>query len=235
VTRGDRAWLAADLLVAAALVGFLGYCVFNNGDLQLNDKAMQVREATYPLGLLFAPVGYLVARRRRRRRGVPLTGGFDEVVGGTLGPLRYPHLVAMLLTLPLVIDLAGNVFDWYDSIEHFDDWVHFGNPILIMVAGVVVLGSTRAPRWSVAVMSFALGCSLSMFWELIEGGVLERIAGVRLGLTQADTVSDMANGLAGAIIGTAIGMLVLQLAARRAAGRVPSPGSDDDTPLSSLR
>jgi hypothetical protein len=234
VSRGGRVLLVGDVVAAVALVALLVYCVLDNDAPQLHDKAMQVREFTYPIGILLAPLGYAIARRGRRRRGVSLLGGVDARSGRELPRLAYPHLVGILLTVPLVVDLVGNVRNYYDSVEHFDDWVHFANPVLIMVGGVLVLGNLGVPRWTVAVMSFSIGCTLSMFWELIEGGVLERIAGVRLGLTEADTVSDMANGVVGALLGTVLGLALLHGYARRAPDFAPDADVDEPEPVTPL-
>ena len=189
------------MLVAAAIVGLIIYSVAYGDAPQLRTKAMTVRAVLYPLSLLIVPIGMWVKRSRERRR--------------TTARMPWPHLLAVLVTLPFAIDLAGNALDFYDSIEHFDDWVHLGNPVLFVAAVSLVFAATGVPRWTVAVMAFGIGSTFHILWEMTEGQLLEKIANVDLHISLADTLSDLAWGLVGSGMGVAIALGALAIGDRK--------------------
>jgi hypothetical protein len=150
---------------------------------QFDGKAMAARLLLFPLAAAVVPAGWWIVRRRRQAN------------------VAFPWAAATLLTLPFVIDLAGNALDLYDSIERFDDAIHALNPILGVAGVSLLLDRTSAPRWSVWVMAFGLGCFAHICFEIIEYLLLEGIGAVQLDLSLRDTLSDLAAGLIGAAIG----------------------------------
>lgn len=151
---------------------------------QFDGKAMVARLILFPLAAAVVPVGWWIVRRRR-----------------PAARIAFPWAAATLLTLPFVIDLAGNALDLYDSIERFDDVIHALNPVLGVAGAALLLDHTSAPRWSVWVMAFGLGCFAHICFEIIEYLLLEGIGAVQLDLSLRDTLSDLAAGLVGAAIG----------------------------------
>ena len=58
----------------------------------------------------------------------------------------YPHAVDILLTLPFLIDTAGNAVDFYDTIEWWDDANHLVNWALISGAVGTLAWRNRTGR-----------------------------------------------------------------------------------------
>lgn len=152
---------------------------------QFQGKAMAARLLLFPIALLVIPASWLVLRRAR----------------GTA--IDFPWAAATLLALPFVIDLAGNASGLYVDLTHFDDLVHALNPVLGVAGIALLLDRTAAPRWSVWIMSFGLGCAAHIAFELFEYWLLVAWGEVELGLTLADTLSDLGWGMLGAAIGAA--------------------------------
>jgi hypothetical protein len=187
----DRVWLGplALALTLGALVGLLVWSA-THGDLpQFQGKAMAGRLACFPLAAAVVPAGWWLARRRLRR------------------PVPFPYAAAVLMTLPFVIDLAGNATRLYVELEDFDDAVHAVNPVLFVAALALLLDRTRVPRWATWTMAFGIGCAGHIVWEIIEYLLLEGVGAVELDLSLRDTLSDQAWGLLGAVVGASLPLL----------------------------
>jgi hypothetical protein len=74
---------------------------------QFEGKAMTGRALTYPIAAFVVPLAWWLYGRKRSD--------------------RYPYPLDILLTLPFLIDVAGNALDLYDSIDWWDDANHFVN------------------------------------------------------------------------------------------------------------
>ena len=189
--RTDRVWLGplALALTLGALVALLVWSA-THGDLpQFQGKAMAGRLACFPLAAAVVPAGWWFARRRLRR------------------PVPFPYAAAVLMTLPFVIDLAGNATRLYVELEDFDDAVHAVNPVLFVAALALLLDRTRVPRWATWTMAFGIGCAGHIVWEIIEYLLLEGIGAVELDLSLRDTLTDQAWGLLGAVVGASLPLL----------------------------
>jgi hypothetical protein len=191
-----------DVVLAAGVLALIAYSVSAADAPQFATKAMTTRAICYPFSLVLVPIGVWISSRGGRRRSEGRSS------------LPYPHVLGILVTMPFIIDLGGNALDLYDSIEHFDDWVHMFNPVLFVIAACFVIASTGIPRWAVAVMGFGVGNTFHIAWELIEGQVLMQLANVDLGITLADTLSDLAWGLVGSGVGVAVALTTLHLRSR---------------------
>lgn len=172
------------------------------GEPQFRGKGMAVRLACTPIAAAVLPAIWWLSCHRRRR------------------PRMFPHVVALLVTLPMVIDLIGNATGLYREIEYFDDAVHVVNPLLLVAAAAILLDHTSAPRWATWVMAFGLGCAGNITWELLEYLMMMQIGAVELQLSLPDTLSDQAWGLLGALIGATLPLLQ---AARATETSTPRP------------
>jgi hypothetical protein len=148
-------------------------------------KAWPARAVSYPLAALIVPIWWWRSSR---------TGS-------------YPHLVAGLLVLPFVSDLAGNVANLFDTVQVVDDILHFMNWIFLTAALVIALSSLRLARWNRILLGTGFGAIAIIIWEIIEYLIAE--SGTSgLNLTYKDTISDLGlstlGGLAGATIATYI-------------------------------
>jgi hypothetical protein len=186
-----RAWLGplALALTLAALVALLVWSATHDDLPQFQGKAMTGRLACFPLAAAVVPAGWWFAQRRLRR------------------PVPFPYAAAVLMTLPFVIDLAGNATRLYVELEDFDDAVHAVNPVLFVAALALLLDRTRVPRWATWTMAFGIGCAGHIVWEIIEYLLLEGVGAVELDLSLRDTLSDQAWGLLGAVVGASLPLL----------------------------
>jgi hypothetical protein len=184
----DRSWpgrLALGLSLGAMLA-LLVWSATHTDLPQFQGKAMTGRLACFPLAAAVVPVGWWLARRRLRR------------------PVPFPYAAAVLMTLPFVVDLAGNATRLYVEVENFDDAVHAVNPVLFVAALALLLDRTGVPRWASWTMAFGLGCAGHIAWEIIEYLLLEGVGAVELDLSLRDTLTDQAWGLLGAAVGATL-------------------------------
>lgn len=67
-------------------------------------------------------------------------------------PAPYPWSVDALYVSLFALDLAGNVFDWYDGYKHFDliPHSHGGGAIAVLFAWLFRMPVDDAVRWSIA-------------------------------------------------------------------------------------
>jgi hypothetical protein len=203
--RGEAVLLGLTLAVLAWVLLWSA----TNADLpQFRDKATPIRLVCSPVAAAVVPACWWLAARRGHRR------------------LPFPYVPALLVALPLVIDLAGNAAGLYVSVEDFDDAVHLVNPMLLVAAAALLLRSTGVPRWAVWVMAFGLGCAGNVVWELLEYVLMMGVGAVELRLSLRDTLSDQAWGLLGAAVGAAAPLLRRSRTPEQAVVGRPVPADD---------
>jgi hypothetical protein len=112
---------------------------------------------------------------------------------------RYPRGLDLAVTLPLLVDAAGNSLGLYDE-AHLDDVVHFLNAgIASGVAGSLFATRTDDP-WEAAVAGASASIAAEAIWEV--GEYVAMKAGANgMNLSYGDTIGDIADTIAGAIIG----------------------------------
>ena len=168
-----------NLAVKAALVGLLLFSVFSGLE-RFEGKAMAGRALTYPLAAVIVPIGWWIYRRR---------GGV-----GT-----YPYALDILLVLPFLIDVAGNVLDLYDTIEWWDDANHFVNWGLLTAAFGQLLVRLPVGPWVATGLAIGFGATTAVLWEFAEYWTFIRDS-PELATAYEDTLGDLALGLSGSTI-----------------------------------
>ncbi|SFO30665.1 hypothetical protein SAMN04489713_10522 [Actinomadura madurae] len=172
-------WRPFALAAKAALAALLALVVvFPEWD-RFADKAMGVRVAAYPAAVMLVTLVWAL-----RGRGRP-----------------FPWDVDLLVTLPFLVDVAGNAADLYDTVGWFDDACHFGNwALLSAAAGVALRRRGGPPAWTLALTCAGLGAAAAILWEFFEYGVfiLDTPEAVTI---YRDTIGDLMLGLAGSVVG----------------------------------
>ena len=176
----DQARLPLHALTVAAKAATVacGIDAMLNGDsARLRGKAIRLRAIGYVGGLFVVPVLW---------RLFPDRG-------------RYPRELDLAVTIPLLLDAAGNALGMYER-AHIDDVVHLTNSAI--VAGVA--GTLIAPHvdeaWQAAVAGAGVAIVAETVWEVAEY-VAWRMGADGMHLTYDDTMEDMIEGIAGAVIG----------------------------------
>ena len=147
----------------------------------IRGKAAGLRAVAYPLGALVVPILWWLLWRRR----------------------PFPWLGDALVTLPWFTDTLGNRLDLFDTVDFFDDWMHFMNWALL-TAGVLVLTlpATTRPK-AVVERALAFGVTAAMGWELAEYVAFIRTSPER-DTAYTDTLGDMSMGSIGAIVAAVV-------------------------------
>jgi hypothetical protein len=167
-------WL--NLAVKALFVGLLAFGAFSGME-QFEGKAFGWRLVFYPIAAVVVPIGWWIAGK----------------------PKPYPYALDILLVSPFLVDVLGNTFDLYDSIEWWDDLNHFVNwGLLSLAVGQLVL-RFRLPRVETAVIVVGVGAVAAILWEVGEYFAFIRNSD-ELDTAYTDTLGDMSLGLAGATV-----------------------------------
>ena len=121
----------------------------------------------------------------------------------------YPAAIDALYVSLFALDLAGNVFDWYDGYKHFDliPHAHGGGAIAVLFAWLFRMPIDDAVRWSIA------GHVLLEAQEIAS----DKVFGLRNVRGWWDVAGDIGAGVVGAV---AYGALYEQVVRR--AGREPA-------------
>lgn len=197
-------WRTPALAAKAALAALLALAVAFPGWDRFADKAMGVRVAAYPAAVMIVTLVWALRGRER----------------------PFPWDVDLLVTVPFVVDVAGNAADLYDTVGWFDDACHFGNWALLSAAAGAALRRWAGLRsWTLALTCTGLGAAAAILWEFFEYGVfiLDTPETVTI---YRDTIGDLMLGLAGsAAAGLALGLRSAR-PSRTSTGGPVSPGPD---------
>ena len=162
--------------VKAVLIGLLAIGAFS-GLQQFEGKAFLWRLAIYPIAALIIPVIWTMLGRRP----------------------AYPYAADVLLTLPFLIDTAGNALDFYDTIGWWDDANHFVNWMLLSGAVGVLAWRNRIGRWESMAFVVGFGAVSAILWEVAEYYAFIRHSS-ELATAYYDTLGDLALGLTGSVV-----------------------------------
>ncbi|MET0953521.1 MAG: hypothetical protein ABWX57_09545 [Aeromicrobium sp.] len=190
-----RAGLRAAVVVLALTVVQLAVGTFAGLD-QFEGKGFGYRLVVYPLLMLLVPAVWWW--RTRDADGMPW-GAFA------------------LIMAPFLIDVTGNTFDLYDTIESWDNINHFVNWMLLLWGcGLLIARADVQPRWLLIFGITGLGAILAVGWELGEWYTFIR-RGTELDGAYEDTLSDELLGTLGALVGA----IIVERTTRTRAGRSP--------------
>jgi hypothetical protein len=143
--------LTINLALKAAFVLLLLHAVVFPDLPQYQGKGIGWSLYLYPISSILAPLVWLVVRRRR-----------DHTTD-------YPYLIDIFIGLPFLIDTAGKAVNAYDSVDWWDDAMHF----LTWVPWVLAFGlaARRRPnlrRFDVAAITIGFGAATHIVWESLE-------------------------------------------------------------------
>jgi hypothetical protein len=173
-----------------AMIGALAACLIVGLVVpmdRLDGKGWPARAVTYPISALIVPSVWHL----RGRRSI------------------FPYLANGLLVTPFMLDLAGNLFGFFDNVTNFDDALHFFNWTFLVAAVVVLMGGLGLARWNLAALGTGFGGVAVVLWEFMEY-VVQETGTTGLNLTYVDTISDLMLSTAGGAIGAWVAILVMQ-------------------------
>ncbi|MHB8059862.1 MAG: hypothetical protein ACYDHO_03400 [Gaiellaceae bacterium] len=115
----------------------------------------------------------------------------------------YPYGVDILITLPFLIDVVGNVLDLYDSISWWDDVNHFVNWGILVAGFALLLRRLRIAPLELAALAIGFGATTAIVWELVEYVTFIRNSPEKVS-AYTDTLGDLSLGLCGSIVAALI-------------------------------
>ena len=102
--------------------------------------------------------------------------------------------------MPFVLDLAGNVANLFDTVDNFDDLLHFLNWTFLTAAIVIALAPLRLAKWNRIMLGTGFGAVAIIIWEIVEYLIAE--SGTSgLNLTYKDTIGDLGLSTLGGAVG----------------------------------
>ena len=174
----ERLLTGAIVATKVATIALAIDALVNANSRRLRGKAIRTRAIGYTAGLFVVPVVWRMLPDRE----------------------RYPRALDLAVTIPLLLDAAGNALGLYETV-HIDDVVHFANAAI--VSGVA--GTLFAPhvdsRWHAAVAGASVAVVGEVGWELAEFGAWKFLHADGMNLTYEDTMEDIAESWLGAFVG----------------------------------
>ena len=172
-----------NLAVKVVLISLLAIGAFS-GLQQFEGKAFIWRLATYPIAAFVVPVIWAMRARNT----------------------AYPYAADILLTLPFLIDTAGNAVDFYDSIWWWDDLNHLVNWALLSGAVGALAWRNDVQPWQTIAYVVGFGAVTAILWEVAEYFSFIRFS-EELATAYVDTLGDMTLGLTGSVVAGLIAAL----------------------------
>jgi len=174
---------ASAIVLAVAKIATLRYVaesVIHPHQPKYRGKAMRVRALGYITGLALMPAAWFLRGRRE----------------------RFPVVADLAVTVPLLIDAAGNAHGIYDEVR-IDDVVHLVNTVSLASLFGAVVSEHVASRDRAAAAVVAFGVLGGIGWEVMEY-TAEALGFDGLGLSPEDTIADVTFGIMGSLIAGAI-------------------------------
>ncbi len=171
-------------VVRAGLIVSLAITVsFPSWD-QFEGKGMAFRLPFYLIPLAVVPIAW----RLRGSHGI------------------YPYLIDALVVAPFVADTLGNVFNFYNSYAHTDDYLHFLNWVLLMGGVTLAFGRAGLGKLNAWALGWGIGGLAIIWWETAEF-LVQKMGTAGLSLTYEDTIGDLLLSSTGGALGAAIAVM----------------------------
>ena len=156
-------------------------------------------------------VGLVVPMERLDGKGWPARAvGYplSSVVMGTIWFLRgqkgrFPYIPTALLVTPFILDLLGNLFRFFDTVQNFYDFLHFVNWMFLCAAFVAMFDPTNLAPWNRAALGAGFGAFAIILWEFLEYVIMQS-GTTGLHLTYEDTVTDLLLSSSGGLVGSLV-------------------------------
>ncbi|WP_350280379.1 hypothetical protein [Kribbella sp. HUAS MG21] len=148
----------------------------------IKGKASTARLVVYPIGGMALPLWWWAYGRARSRLH-----------------RHFPWSADLLMTLPWLVDLAGNRLNLFDTVDWWDDAMHF---VLwgLLTAGVLLAFAPRdLSRPVTTFVALGFGTTAAVVWEVGEYVAFVR-SSPELQTAYTDTLGDLAFGSLGALI-----------------------------------
>lgn len=161
----------------------------------IKGKASTARLLVYPIGAMVLPLWWWAYGRTRSKLHK-----------------SFPWTADLLITLPWLIDLIGNRLNLFDTVDWWDDAMHF---VLwgFLTAGVLLaFAPPNLSRGLTAFVALGFGATAAVVWELGEYVAFIR-SSPELQTAYTDTLGDLALGTLGALCA---GLVLYQVRARQA-------------------
>ena len=137
-----------------------------------------------------------------RAAGYPLSSvvmGAIWLVRGQKG--RFPYIPTALLVTPFILDLLGNLFRFFDTVQNFDDFLHFVNWMFLGAAFVAMFDPANLASWNRAALGTGFGAFAIILWEFLEYLIMQS-GTTGLHLSYEDTVTDLLLSSSGGLVGS---------------------------------
>jgi hypothetical protein len=171
------AWAAKALLFALLLSALIW------PDLSgIKGKASTARLIVYPIGAMVLPLWWLAYGRTRSKLHS-----------------TFPWAADLFMTLPWLVDLIGNRLNLFDTVDWWDDAMHF---VLwaFLTAGVLLAFAPRnLSRALTTLVALGFGATAAVSWEIGEYYAFVRHS-PELRTAYTDTLGDLALGTLGALL-----------------------------------
>jgi hypothetical protein len=113
--------------------------------------------------------------------------------------VSFPWVSDLLVTITCFTDILGNRLDLYDTVVWFDDWMHFMNTGLLVVAVLLLTLDRGVSRLRLLERGLAFGATAAIAWELAEYAAFISTSTEKQ-FAYEDTLGDLGLGLLGAVV-----------------------------------
>jgi len=188
--HGRVVLITINVVLKLTVAALLAFALLHTDWPRFASKAMTARAGIYPLLIAIPALSWLAVRMAARRNGRP-----DPA---------YPLVADILITIPFVVDLVGNAFNFYDSIDHFDDACHLVNwAILTGAVGTVIIKRSELATWEIVWLLVGFGTATAVLWEIGEYGAFVTKA-PEVKTAYSDTIGDLTLGTIGSLVAALI-------------------------------
>jgi len=156
----------------------------------IKGKASTARLIVYPLGAMVLPLWWFAYGRAKSKLHK-----------------AFPWRADLLLTLPWLIDLIGNRLNLFDTIDWWDDAMHFALWGLLTAGALTAFAPRDLTRALTTFVALGFGTTAAVIWEAGEYVAFIRHS-PELQTAYTDTLGDLTMGTLGALLA---GLIVFQV------------------------